>query len=308
MTATAPKLVMLKPAKLLTHPQNMRRFYPAAEVQEMANSILAVGGLLQPMLIIPDTEKNSHKFIVVDGNFRLAGSRSLGDNCPPLKCEIVDQSKADQLLSMVVANKIRYDVDPVSEGLHYKALQAEGLSVRDISKKTGIYEARITNRKILADLPVQIQKLIAEGKLPADPRAAKALLSLASDRAVKIAERLAQNPNIKIKTILAACENLLQKAKSSSSIKITRPAAQLSGALKTDKKKASRIELRLAASKVCQSCNQYEGKLRETAEPAWAMVVHAADKTCTACPLKEMKNICGSCPAVQVLKALIAHD
>lgn len=303
---TTKTLLVLKPNKLLTHPKNMRRFYPAGQLREMANSILAAGGVLQPLIIVKDGEKNSHKYFVVDGNMRLAAARLLQEECPPLDCKVVDSSEADQLLSMIIANQVRYDVDPVSEGLHYKALQAEGMSVRDISKRTGVYEVRITNRKILADLPIQIQQLIVDGKLPADSRAAKALLSLPPEKAVRLAERLSQNPNVKIATIVAACEKIGQKTEPGKALK--RPAAELSGALEAKKKSASRVELRLAASKVCQSCNQYEGKLRETAEPAWAAVVHSADKTCGACPLKDVKNICNSCPAVQLLKSLIAHD
>lgn len=299
-------LMMLKPKNLATHPKNMRRFYPSDQVREMANSIAAAGGVLQPLIVVEPEGKNDHKYIVVDGNMRLAGARLLEDKCPPLECKLVDQKEADQLLSMIIANKARYDVDPVSEGLHYKALQDEGLSVRDISKQTGIYEARITNRKILAELEEPIQKLIVEEKLPHDPRAARALLLLPSEKRVRLAERLAQNPNIKIKTVIAAAEKLAQKTPGTKASK--RPAAELSGAAGTDKGRTSAGELREAAKKACQSCNQYEGKLRKTAEPAWAMVVHSADKTCEACPLKDMQNICGSCPAVQLLKRLVHRD
>lgn len=297
-------LLSLKPAKLLTHPHNMRRFYPSNDVREMANSIAAAKGVLLPLIVVEADEP--HKYYVVDGNMRLAGARLLGADCPPLDCKLVDKSEAEQQLAMAIANGVRYDVDPVSEGLHYKALLEQGLSVRDISKQTGIYETRINNRKVLAELPAPIQKLIVEGKLPGDHRAARALLSVPAEKQVRLAERLAQNPNIKIKTIIAAAEKLATPAEKAKVLK--RPAAELSGALKAEKKSASRVELRLAASKVCQSCNQYEGKLRETAEPAWSLIVHAADKTCERCPLKDVRNICGSCPAVQVLKALLAHD
>lgn len=299
-------LLKLKPAKLLTHPRNMRRFYPSEHVREMANSILACKGVLQPLIVVAADEP--HKYLVVDGNMRLAGARLLEDECPPLDCKVVDKDEAEQLVSMVVANNVRYAVDPVSEALHYKALQKEGLSVREISRRTGVYEARITLRKILADLPLPIQKLISEEKLPHDHNCAKALLSLPTEKAIKLAERLAQNPNIKRKTIITAVEKLLAAKPAAGAKACKRPAAELSGALAADKKSTSRTAVRLAAGKVCLSCNQYEGKLRDTLEPAWSTVVHAADKTCDVCPLKEMRSICGSCPAVQLLKAVIALD
>lgn len=299
------KLLMLKPKNLTTHPRNMRRFYPSDQVREMANSIAAANGVLQPLIVIESDDKNGHKYIVVDGNMRLTAARTLEDKCPSLECKVVEKSEADQMLTMIIANKARYEVDPVSEGIHYKSLQAEGLSVRDISKQTGIYEARITNRKILAELPESIQQLIVENKLPADQRAARAFLSLPKDRAVKLAERLSMNPNVKIKTIVSACEKLAQG--NSGRAKSKRPATELSGAAH-GKGRTAASDLREAAKKACHSCNQYEGNLRKTAEPAWAMVVHAADKTCDVCPLKDMQNICGSCPAVQLLKRLINHE
>lgn len=295
-------LLSLKPKNLVTHPKNMRRFYPAEQVREMANSIAAAGGVLQPLIVIESEEKNSHKYIVVDGNMRLTAARLLEDKCPPLECKVVDRTEAEQLLSMVIANQVRYDVDAVSEGLHYKALQDEGLSVREISKRTGVYEIRIYGRLLLSKLEEPVQKLIAEGKLPHDERVARALLTLKPATRRKLAERLAQNPNTKISTILTACERLAPKDESAKKSK--RPAAELSGALH-GKGSTAPSAIREAARKACQSCNQYEGKLTKTAEPAWALVVHGADKTCEVCPLRDMQNICGSCPAVQLLKRLI---
>ena len=300
------KILMLKPKDLLTHPLNMRRFYPANDVREMANSIKAAGGVIQPMIVVKAGAKEGNKYFVVDGNMRLAGARLLGGDCPALQCIVVTQTKSEQMLSMIIANQVRYDVDPVSEGLHYKALREEGLSFREISKRTGVYEARIVKRKILADLPVEIQQLIVDGKLPADERAAKALLSIPGSRAIKLAERLAQNPNVKIKTIVAAAEKLAAGA--GNGAKLKRPGAELSGALTTERKSASVAELRAAAKKTCSQCNQYEGNLRKTPEPAWAAVVHATDQTCNKCPLKDMQNICGACPVVHLLKRLVAHE
>lgn len=298
------KLMMLKTKHLLIHPKNMRRFYPDAQVREMANSIAAAGGVLQPLIVVKDPTKHSHKYLVVDGNMRLTAARLMGDKCPDLKCDVVSQKDAEQQLSMIVANKIRYDVDPVSEALHYKALQEQGLTNRKISKLTGVYEARIINRRILADLPPEVQQLIVEEKLPASPDAAKALLALPDRKTmVKLATRLAKNPNIKIRTIIAAAERLT--IGDAGKKKLKHPASELSGAPSTQRVVALRGELRDAAKNTCQKCNQYEGKLRKTPEPAWGMIVHASDKTCEVCPLKEMNSICGSCPIVLFLKKLI---
>lgn len=300
MNMSKKELLKLNPEQLLTHPRNMRRFYPAEQVREMANSIIAAKGVIEPLIVAKESNKN--KWLVIDGNMRLAGARLLGEKCPSLDCKVVDQNEANQLLSMVITNQIRYEVDPVSEGLHYKALKSEGLSIRDISKRTGVYEARITHRIILADLDEPIQKLIADGKLPASPIVAHALLKLKPDMRVRLAIRLSENPNTKISTIEKACDRLLEDKTPKKKLK--RPAVELSGALE-NKGATNGKSLRRAAKKVCEKCNQVEGKLCESSEPAWSMVVHAADENCGSCDLKDMQRICTMCPSVTLLKNLI---
>lgn len=296
MRKNKKELLQLKPKQLLTHSCNMRRFYPAAHVREMANSILAAKGVIEPLIV---TKGSNGKWVVIDGHMRLAGARILGEKCPSLDCKVVDQNKANQLLSMAIANQIRYSVDPVSEALHYKVLKNEGLSIRQISKRTGIYEARIWNRIILADLDEPIQNLIVNGKLPASAVAARSLLKLKPDLRVKLAVRLSENPNTKISTIEKACDRLLEDKNPKKKLK--RPAVELSGTL--HKKGAIGPNIRQAVKKICKKCNQV--KLCKGEEPAWSMVVHAADDVCNNCELKDIQRICTLCPAVALLKNLM---
>lgn len=299
---TSKTLLMLKPKNLITHPRNMRRFYPVEQLREMAHSIEAAKGVLNA-LVVAKTE-DEHKYVVIDGNMRLAGARLLGDRCPPLECKLVDQGEAEQLLSMVIANKVRYDVDPVSEGMHYKALKQEGLSARDISKKTGVYEKMIYDRLLLADLDEEIQKLIVAGRLPASAEAAKAFLKLKPTTRVKVAERLAQNPSIKIATIVSTCDRLAEKAAGKRPLR-AHPASELSGAAAGGATASG--DLRWAALATCKACNQYEGALAKNAEPAWSMVVHVADATCDKCALKDIQKVCDTCPLVEALRKLVGR-
>ena len=114
------EIIFLNCDQLIPHPQNMRKYFPDDQVREMADSILAHDGVIEPLVV---TKGKNGKYGVVDGNMRLAGARLLGDKCPALECKVVDIAAADQLLAMVSANKVRYDVDPVSEALHFRALQ-----------------------------------------------------------------------------------------------------------------------------------------------------------------------------------------
>lgn len=293
------EIILLKPNQLTMHPRNMRRFYPADQVREMADSILASEGVLEPLIV---TKDKSGKYQVVDGNMRLAGARLLQDKCPPLECKVVDQTAAEQQLAMVIANQVRYDVDPVSEGLHYKALQDEGLTIREISKRTGVYEVRINNRIILARLEQPIQQFIIDGKLPCSHLVAAELLKLPAKTRIRLATRAANNPNIKIKTIIKACLNLSAGATRK---KLKRPAVQLAG-IEGQEGNVTAKELRLAAARACKTCNQFDADLMHGRAPAWAIVAHAADDTCSSCDLRDMQKICGCCPAVELLRKLKA--
>lgn len=293
------KLILLKSDQLVTHPRNMRKFYPDDHVREMADSILAIKGVLEPLVVVMD---KAEKYLVVDGNMRLAGARLLEDKCPPLECKVVDQTEAEQLLSMVTANQVRYDIDPVSEALHYKALQDEGLSVREISKRTGMYEIRIHNRIVLAKLEQPIQQLIIDGKLPSSHLVASELLKLTPKTRLRLATRAANNPNMKIQTIIKACQNL---AAGESKKKLKRPAVQLAD-IEGQEGEVTAKELRLAVAKACKACNQFDVELMHGQAPAWSLVAHAADETCSSCELKEMQSICKSCPAVELLRNLKA--
>lgn len=289
------EIIFLKPDQLITHPRNMRKFYPTDQVREMADSILANNGVLQPLIIIKG--KNG-KNLVVDGNLRLAGGQLLKDKCPPLECKVVAMAEADQMLAMISANQVRYDVDPVSEALHYKALRDQGLSVAEISRRTGVYYIRIQNRIILADLEEPIQTMIVNGKLPCSPLVAAAMLKLSRADRLSLAKKIAANPNTKIKTILNACENL---AKGKATKKLKRPAVQLAG-VENESGCVGMKAMRRAANQTCRVCNQLE-RVHDRS-PGWSVVAHAADDTCSSCDLKDMRNICEGCPVVELLRNL----
>jgi ParB/RepB/Spo0J family partition protein len=287
---------------LKTHPKNMRRFYPESDVREMGESILAHGGVLEDLLIVPDGDED---YYVVAGNLRLAGGRWLGDRCPPLDCKIITKNKAEQLLVMLTENVIRHDVDPVSEARHYQRLIEEGLSVRDISKGTGIYEMRIRSRLRITELDERIQDHMAKGEFPHGVPVCDAFLSIPNKKLrIQLADRLAANPNTNTKTILRACEGLLKRlsAKDVPAMKV--PSVQLTGAGRP-RGSVSAQELRAAASRTCKACDLSEAYLKDAKEPAWSVVTHAAGEVCGSCNMINAQDSCKDCPLVEMLRALV---
>lgn len=320
------QLLFLLPSVLDHHPRNMRWVYPPQDVAEMADSIRAHGGVLIPLIVVPNG-KVGHYYIV-DGNLRLEGARLLGAACPPLKCEVVSQTVAEQKLAMLVANTRRWNVDRVSEARHYHSLITDdGLTVAQISQRTGVKETRIyTCLKILVlDLP--IQTLMMQGALYADPRVVTALLSIPNAEArVKLAEKFAEQ-QASVRSIQAACAHLCERLANPKSHLRKKQAAtpapriprsgpavpMLDGAAwraERDRPRADQTiawdALRASAREMCNACDIKTTTLKaQIAEPAWAILSHAAHATCAACSVRDAETTCAQCPGVELLRRII---
>lgn len=313
-----PEVISLHIDQLKTHPRNMRRFYPDAQVREMAASIKSTGGVIQPLVVTPNG--NPDHYLVVDGNLRLAAARLLGDACPELFCRVTHASEAEQLLTMV-ATTVRYDVDPISEALHYRALLAEHYSIEQISAATGKAAVTINNRLRLLDLDDDIQQLVASGKLIKDFRIVAALNSIPDrDMRVKMAQRFADD-GATFRNINTVCERMLERigAARKQSRRLGRPAperanepmlaaaehrASLQSPAGTEK--TGWRQVRAAARAMCDACEAKEAQLHNAvAEPAWEMITHAATDTCKACTVREVAGVCIQCPGVDLLQRLI---
>lgn len=199
-----PEVIFCSPRQLKLHPRNIRVYYPPEQVEEMAGSIKAREGVIQALLVVPDPDEPG-KFLVVDGNLRLMAARLLADDCPPLKCEVIDAGEAEQLLIMA-ATGLHYPKDPVSKGRHYRRLiESEGLSVAAIAARTGISRATIDACLRTLELEDDVQQLMAQGKLSADIRVSRALLSVPDPALrLRLARRFARH-DTNIPQILRSC-------------------------------------------------------------------------------------------------------
>ncbi len=315
-TTAAGNLVLLTPAQLKTHPKNMRRMYPLDQVKQMAQSIREFGGLINSMIVTPDG--SSGTFYVVDGNMRLAGARFIGEACPPLKAEVVSMEHAEQLLAMVVANMVRFDVDPVSEAQHYQALQAEGLSVNVICEKTGVYSARVYKRLKLLQLDPPIQQMIADGKMISDERVVDSLLAVADpELRVKLASKL---EGASAKSIIGACERLQDQLAAREKerrhrevcpsepapVPLLQQAQTRSGFSLPSGDRPDWVTVRSAARAMCARCDVKTQALHsQFDEPAWTLIAHEAGEVCGNCSVREVSGACQGCPGVELLSRLI---
>jgi ParB/RepB/Spo0J family partition protein len=298
---TGFEYLMLRTNQLKAHPENIRRRYIESEVEEMAASIKARGGVIHALEIVPSDKKGI--WWVVAGNKRLLAAQRLGKDCPPLKCESINADRAQQLLDMAIENFVRSDPNPVDEANHYHRMIDSGLTVRHISKRTGIGEFKIRQRLMIARLDKQIQEFMAIGKLPHGVPVCEAFQTIPDrELRIKLANRLAKNPNTNTKTIIAACKRLLEA--NAPQEKLENPATGL-GLTKGPKIGAVPWRhVKTASAAVCRSCDLKLSRLEAAGSPAWSLIVHAANEECASCAVGHIRIVCDACPLPAFLKRL----
>jgi ParB family chromosome partitioning protein len=303
--------VFLSVEQLSPHPDNPRRFYRPEEIEALATSILEMGGVELPLLVVPDGQlpDGREHFLVIDGNYRLVAAQSLDGRAPRLKCEVrPGLSRRDVLLTMARTSVLWFAKDPISEGQHYRKLMVEERMTRmAIARQVGHSDGYIVGRLRLLDLDPEIQELVATGRLTKDPRAVDAFLSVKDRKArVALAGQLAKR-KATLKSIVAACDRYRQmqadqekQGRVQSARRNGRPPSialaveALGGELPEGRASA----LRPAAQSVCQAC---EIRPPDVAEPAWELLSHAAGETCSACNLADLQTACQGCPLPETL-------
>lgn len=321
-----PTLLMLRVSQCKTHPTNMRRVYPIADVQQMAESIRGRQGLIHALTV---TDNGDGTYTVIDGNLRTTAGRLLGAACPLLKAEVVDQAVAEQHLTMAAANLVRFDVDPISEAMHYQRLLDEGYTKVEIAERTGTYYTRISNRLELLRYEPVIQDLIIQGKFPVGQNVIEAMLSISDPQArVKLAVRMAEQ-QASAKSIVAAADLLCERLADPKS-RLGRAKKPLGRPRRPEPAGMSQVmpmmalaqdrtglgipnndrpgwpALRAAARAMCAQCDIKLETLRSSVdEPAWTLITHAADATCADCNVRNVAGACNGCPGLELLFRLL---
>lgn len=298
---------MLPHARLELHPKNMRRIYPINQVQAMAESI-AERGVIQPLIGVPGDDG---QIWICAGNLRLAGIRQLGDRAPLVPVIIRERSQADQFLDMAAENLVRFDVDPVSEGLHFKRLlEQPKMNAHRLYKMTGIAPTTIANRLAWAELETEIQNFGAAGRLPIG--AADLLIKIpAGHGRITLARRFVTNRTT-IRGIGRAVNSHLIELGIQDAYQgddpdgravalakhLPEPPQRIDGRAHTARSSTS--PLRHAAAEACTLC-----PLRDDLgvdEPAWSILSHGAAQACDNCGLGHLRDICNNCPLVTTLR------
>lgn len=151
------------------------RFQPRSHFDEEALAGLTASirelGVLQPVLV---RRLGPDRFELVAGERRWRAAKRAGlQFLPVIVREVTDALSLQQAL---VENLHRDDLNPLEEAAAYQQLIEDfGLTQEEVAQRVGKSRSAVANLLRLFQLPPQVQKLVAEGKLSAGH--AKVLLS-----------------------------------------------------------------------------------------------------------------------------------
>lgn len=161
--AGPPPAVLLIPIKqIVQSPDNPRKFFDQAKLDQLAESIKEKG-VLQPIVVRPNPyKKGAYELVAGERRWRacdLAGVAAI----PAMVRELDDKAAVE---CAVTENDQREDVQPLEQANGYKRLMDLGDDLPTIAFKTGRTEAYVAERVQLLRLIPELQADLAAGHLP----------------------------------------------------------------------------------------------------------------------------------------------
>lgn len=183
------------------------RFQPRSnfdkdKLAELTESIKKQG-VLSPILV---RELGLNEFEVIAGERRLRSSKMAGLETIPC---LVDQKKdEDALISALIENLQREDLNPVEEAKGFDRLKREfGLTQDEVASSTGKARSTIANSLRILSLPNLVLDMLSSGKI--EKGHAKLLASMQPNKAEEVAKKI-----IKDRLTVRDLSNLSLKSKS----------------------------------------------------------------------------------------------
>ena len=183
------------------------RFQPRSnfdkdKLAELTESIKKQG-VLSPILV---RELGLNEFEVIAGERRLRSSKMAGLKTIPC---LVDQKKdEDALISALIENLQREDLNPVEEAKGFDRLKREfGLTQDEVASSTGKARSTIANSLRILSLPNLVLDMLSSGKI--EKGHAKLLASMQPNKAEEVAKKI-----IKDRLTVRDLSNLSLKSKS----------------------------------------------------------------------------------------------
>ncbi len=193
-------------------PLQPRRHFAALELEELAQSIQAVG-LIQPPIVRFLAESKKYEIIAGERRFRAVQSLGLTQISVILRSSTKEQSAQVALIE----NIQRVDLNPLEIAKALKSLIHQfGYQQEELAKRLGKKRSTVANYVRLLNLPLNMQESLQKGTLSMGH--AKAILSLEKLEKRQLLHDLILQKGLTVRQTEEAALNLDQKRKKGSSL------------------------------------------------------------------------------------------
>ena len=168
--------VFISLEKLKPNPNQPRKDFNSAELEELADSIRQQG-VIQPIVA---EDAGDGTYTIIAGERRARAARLAGLTEMPVVFRKYSEEKRMEV--SLVENIQRSNLNPIEEAAAYRQLmEMEGLSQDEMAARVGKNRATVANSLRLLKLPAEIQESIRKAELT--PGHARAVLSVINPRA-----------------------------------------------------------------------------------------------------------------------------
>ena len=214
--------------KIQPNPEQPRKTFRKETLKELGESIKR-HGIVQPIVV----EREGDVYVLVAGERRWRACQLIGKKALELGREVIVQDRAnhngrERMLSAVIENVQREDMNVIEEGMAYRTLIDEhGMRPSEIAAKIGKSVSHIMNCLERLQLPKEIQEMMREGQVSADMRLVQAFRSLPERKAAIALAQRASERNMMIKGIVLAAQRLKEAIEAEPLIRKGTPALRL---------------------------------------------------------------------------------
>jgi ParB family chromosome partitioning protein len=211
----ADNLKEIEIVKIRVNPFQPRKCFSGVELEELAESIKAVG-IIHPPVVRP---LDDDLYELVSGERRFRASELAGLT----KIPVVVRSSSNALSAeaALIENIQRVDLNPIEISKALKFLSFEfGLNQDDLAKRVGKKRSTIANYLRLLSLPKGIQESLSQDLISMGH--AKAILSLENFEKQNLLHELILRDELSVREAEAAAIRISEKAKKQKLVYVTR--------------------------------------------------------------------------------------
>ncbi|HEY7659242.1 MAG TPA: ParB/RepB/Spo0J family partition protein [Actinomycetota bacterium] len=186
------------------NPRQPRTLFEDEALEALGRSIQEVG-VLQPIVV----RKVDGGFELIAGERRLRAAKLAGLATVP--AVIRESDDAESLREALIENIHREDLNPIELAEAFRELLEElGLKQETLAERLGMSRSHIANTIRLLQLPVEVQGLIAEGRIQAGH--GRALLSLGDAEAQRLLALRVAAEDVSVRELEELVRNTLEHA------------------------------------------------------------------------------------------------